>query len=155
MRRILDKFLVQKAYEDPSVMVIVGDIGYGVFDEFKDKFPNRFINLGVMEQSMIGIAAGMAIAGKKPYVYTITPFMIERAFEQIKIDIVCNKAPVVLIGYADYPEQGITHQELDGEKLMSLLNITSYFPKTIQETAQALIESYGKPSFISLKKAIL
>jgi transketolase len=152
MRRVLDKFLVQKAYEDPSVIVIVGDIGYGVFDKFKEYFPKRFINLGVMEQSMVGIAAGMALAGKKPYVYTITPFLIERAFEQIKIDIVCNNAPVVLIGYADYPEQGITHQELDGERLMSLLSIYSYFPMSLQETEQALIDSYGKPSFISLKK---
>src|SRR3989344_8672560 len=76
-------------------------------------------------------------------------------FEQIKLDIDCQNVNVKLVGYADYPTQGPTHAELDGEKLMSLFkNIKSYFPKNSEETRKFLEESYKheKPTFISLKK---
>ena len=72
----------------------------------------------------------MALDGLKPWVYTITPFLIERPFEQIKLDIDQQKANVKLVGFADYPKLGPTHAELDAKKSMSLFkNIKSYFPK--------------------------
>lgn len=155
MRREFGKFLAEIAETDDDIYLLVGDVGYGIFDEFRRKFLQRFINLGICEQSLIGVAAGMALEGLKPYVYTITPFLIERPFEQVKLDIDQQNVNVKLVGYADYPTQGPTHAELDGKKLMSLFNnIDSYFPKNSMETREALVKSYksGKPTFISLKK---
>lgn len=155
MRYEFGKFIVEIAEKDDKVVVIVGDIGHGVFDAFREKFPDRFFNFGICEQSIIGAAAGMALEGLKPYVYTITPFLIERPFEQIKLDIDQQNVNVKLVGYADYPTQGPTHAELDGEKLMSLFkNIDSYFPKDSKETREALEKAYkfNRPAFISLKK---
>lgn len=155
MRKEFAKTLVELAENDETIVLLIGDFGYGITDEFKAKFPERFFNFGVAEQEMIGHAAGMALEGLKPYVYTITPFLIERPFEQVKLDIDQQNVNVKLIGYADYPEQGPTHTEINGKGLMSLLkNIVSYFPKNSEETRQALLESYKhqKPTFISLKK---
>ena len=155
MRKEFGKFITELAEKDEDVYLLVGDIGYAIFDEFRSKFPNRFLNLGVCEQSLISLSSGMALEGLKPYVFTITPFLIERPFEQIKLDINQQNVNVKLVGYADYPTQGPTHAELDGEKLMSLFkNIKSYFPKNSEETRKFLEESYKheKPTFISLKK---
>ena len=154
MRRRFGKIISQLAEKDEKIYVIVGDIGYRVFDEFREKYPDRFINLGICEQSMIGVSAGMALEGLKPWVYTITPFLIERPFEQIKLDIDQQNVNVKLIGFADYATLGPTHQELNGEKLMQLFsNITSFFPKDGDETQSVVHKAYEKtgPAFISLK----
>jgi transketolase len=155
MRRIFGKLIYELAKEDSKIVLLCGDIGYEIFDEFREKFLDRFFNIGICEQSMIGIASGMALEGLKPYVYTITPFLIERPFEQIKLDIDQQKVNVKLVGYADYPTQGPTHSEINAEYLMKLFkNIKSYFPKSSLETKTAVLDSYNLfgPSFISLKK---
>ena len=154
MRRRFGKVITELAGQDKNIVVIVGDIGYRVFDEFRDKYPERFINIGICEQSMIGVCAGMALEGLKPWVYTITPFLIERPFEQVKLDIDQQNANVKLVGFADYPTLGPTHKELDGEKLIQLFtNITPFFPKDGDETESMVYEAYQKtgPAFISLK----
>ena len=155
MRRAFGDLMVELAELDERVLLIVGDIGHGIFDRFRTRFPDRFFNFGVCEQSMVGSAAGMALEGLKPYVYTITPFLIERAFEQIKIDVDQQNVNVKLVGYADYPDQGPTHAELDGPVLMGLLrNLRAYFPSSSLETCKAVRESYAEmgPAFISLKR---
>lgn len=155
MRKEFGRTICDIAERDSRVILIVGDIGHGVFDEYRGRFSDRFINLGICEQSMISVASGMALEGLKPYVYTITPFLIERPFEQIKIDIDQQNVNVKLVGYADYPKQGPTHTELDANRLMGLLkNIKNYFPKDLEETKKILWESYyhGMPTFISLKQ---
>lgn len=155
MRKIFGKIMVELADKDKDIVLIVGDIGYATFDDFIEKFPDRFFNFGICEQAMISAASGMALEGLKPYVYTITPFLIERPFEQVKLNIDEQKVNVKLVGYADYPTQGPTHAEIDGEKLMALFkNIKSYFPKNSDETKNAILESYNSslPAFISLKK---
>jgi transketolase len=110
--------------------------------------------MGICEQSIIGAASGMALEGLKPWVYTITPFLIERPFEQVKLDIDQQNVNVNLVGFADYPSLGPTHTELDAEKMMQLFNnIESFFPKDGDETEKNIIQAYKKqgPSFISLK----
>ena len=142
------------ADKDDKIIVLVGDIGYRVFDKYREKHPHRFINMGICEQSMIGVAAGMALEGLKPWVYTITPFLIERPFEQIKLDIDQQNVNVKLVGFSDYPELGPTHTELNGKVLMSLFkNIDSYFPTNGEETREYIEKAYDSfsPSFISLK----
>ncbi len=154
MRYKFGEAIVKLAEEDQNIYLIVGDIGYKVFDKFRAEFPDRFINIGICEQSMIGVAAGMALEGLKPWVYTITPFLIERPFEQVKLDIDQQNVNVKLVGYADYPTQGPTHSELNGKILMSLLkNTHSFFPKDGKETEQFMkaAHQYNGPAFISLK----
>jgi transketolase len=155
MRKVLDQMLCEIAQTDKKVIVVVGDIGHGIFDNFKNSFPDRFFNFGICEQSMISAASGIALEGLRPWVYTITPFLIERPFEQVKLDIDKQNVNVKLIGYADYPTEGPTHSEIDAPWLMSKFeNIVSYFPKSSEETKDAIISSYSffGPNFISLKK---
>lgn len=155
MRKTFGEVIMELAERDVAVVLLVGDYGYGIVDGFQTKFPNRFFNMGICEQSMIGIAAGLALSGLKPYVYTITSFLIERPFEQVKLDIDQQNANVKLIGYGDYPEQGVTHNALDEKKLIELfVNIKSYFPRSADEVRLALYESYDskKPTFISLRR---
>ncbi len=154
MRRTFGKVISELADKDEKIYVLVGDIGYRVFDEFREKHPDRFINMGICEQSMIGVSAGMALEGLKPWVYTITPFLIERPFEQIKLDIDQQNVNVKLVGFADYPSLGPSHTELNGKEMMKLFtNITSFFPKDGQETQKMVNQAYRKngPAFISLK----
>ena len=154
MRRRFGKIITKLADQDERIIVLVGDIGYRVFDEFREKHPRRFIYMGICEQSLFGVSAGMALEGLKPWVYTITPFLIERPFEQVKLDIDQQNVDVKLVGYSDYPTLGPTHTELNGKKLMQLFrNITSYFPKNGDETQKVTYQAYEKkgPAFISLK----
>ena len=120
MRRKFGKLIDQLAKKDKKIVLLVGDIGYGVFNDFRKNHKDRFFNMGICEQSIIGTAAGMALEGLKPWVYTITPFLIERPFEQIKLDINQQKANVNLVGFADYPTLGPTHQEVNAKKLRKI-----------------------------------
>lgn len=155
MRKQFARSLVQMAERDPRVMLVSGDVGGALFDEFVDKFPKRFLNVGLCEQSMVGVAAGLALSGWRPVVYTITPFLIERAFEQIKLDVAQQQAAVGLVGYADYPTYGPSHAELDGPKLMSLLPfISSHFPKDTVDVERMMASvNADAPWFLSLKRA--
>jgi transketolase len=155
MRKEFGKWIVEMAKNDSKIVLLVGDVGYQVFDEYRRLFPERFLNLGICEQSIIGLASGMALEGLKPYVYTITPFLIERPFEQLKLDVDEQNTNVKLIGYADYPKQGATHRTLNEKGLMALFkNIKSYFPSNSDEARAFFQESYQSqaPSFISLRK---
>ena len=100
----------------------------------------------------------MALQGLKPYIHTITPFIIDRPFEQVKLDIDQQNVNVKLVGYADYPDLGPTHDELAGKEEIAknFKNIKSYFPKSVEEAKKAFMDSYNDPSpaFISLKKAL-
>ena len=154
MRRRFGKVIDKIAKSDQKVVLLVGDIGYGIFDDFRKNHPKRFFNMGICEQSLISFASGLSLEGLKPWVYTITPFLIERPFEQVKLDINQQNVNVKLVGFADYPKLGPSHSELDAKKLMSLFNnIKSYFPKDSDETEKNVYETYEskKPSFISLK----
>ena len=154
MRRRFGKVIDKIAKSDQKVVLLVGDIGYGIFDDFRKNHPKRFFNMGICEQSIISFASGLALEGLKPWVYTITPFLIERPFEQVKLDINQQNVNVKLVGFADYPTLGPSHSELNGKKIMQLFNnINSYFPKNDAETKLAIYKSYKKfgPSFISLK----
>ena len=154
MRRKFGKIINELAKKDDKVVLLVGDIGYGIFDDFRKNHPKKFFNLGICEQSLIGTASGMALEGLKPWVYTITPFLIERPFEQIKLDIDQQNVNVKLVGFADYPHLGPTHKELNAKKLMSLFkNISSYFPADSRQTEKYVMDCYKKkgPTFISLK----
>lgn len=154
MRKQFGETIVKLAEKDKNIVLLTGDVEQEM-DSFKEKYPDRFFNLGLTEQSMIGISAGMAIEGLRPIVYSITPFLIERPFEQIKIDIDSQNLPVMLVGYSDYPSHGATHRPLNAKGLISLFkNIEGYYPRNCMETEKAMLDSYIKkqPSVICLEK---
>ena len=154
MRRRFGTVIADLADQDDRIYVVSGDIGYRVFDEFRDRHPDRFINIGICEQSMIGVSSGMALEGLQPWVYTITPFLIERPFEQIKLDINQQNVNVKLVGFADYPTLGPTHAELDAGRLLELLdNVQLFFPEDGNETEPAVRKAHQTvgPCFLGLR----
>jgi transketolase len=113
--------LIKKARKDKDIILLTGDLGFSFFEPFYKEFPDRFINCGVIEQSMIGIACGLALAGKKPYVYSTATFLIFRALEQIRNDIGYQKLKVVLVGASKQLHfLGYTHSIRDDEDLKVL-----------------------------------
>lgn len=148
--------LYEAAAADEKIFLIMGDVGAQLFKKFRADFPDRFLNVGVCEQTMVSMSAGMAMVGWKPVVYTITPFLIERAFEQIKLDVDQMKLPVGLVGYSD-ELAGPTHIELHVYRTMALFrNIRSYWPARKDEVAPALklALSLQGPWFVCLKPPV-
>ncbi len=153
MRRQFGKTIVRLAEKDACIVLLTCDV-FQEMDEFVNRFPRRFLNLGLVEQSAISIAAGMALEGLRPVVYSLTPFLIERPFEQIKIDIDEQNLPVMLIGNSDYVSHGPTHRPLNAEGLIGLFkNVVGYFPHNGFETEKAMIDCYLQrcPGIICLK----
>lgn len=154
MRQAFGKTIVNLAAKDERIILMTGDVVQEM-DEYIAHFPDRFLNFGLTEQSMISIAAGMAIEGMRPVVYSITPFLLERPFEQIKLDVDEQNLPIILIGFADYPTHGPTHRPLNAEGLVGLLkNTTGFFPRSREETEKAMLDAYlmRRPAVICLKK---
>jgi len=154
MRKQFGKTIVKLAEKDENLLLIIADVEQEM-TEFRTKFPERFFNLGLCEQTIISMAAGMALEGLRPVVYSITPFLIERPFEQIKIDIDEQNLPVILIGYSDYPTHGPTHRPLNAKRLISCFkNIEGYFPCNSQQTEKAMLDAYlmGGPAIICLQR---
>lgn len=144
--------------DNSNIHVLVGDLGFGMFDRIRDDFPARFHNMGASEQTMMGAAVGMTYEGKIPVVYSITNFLIYRPFEWIRNYIDHEKAPVKLVGSGrdkDYAHDGFTHHSEDVMKVLNTLpNIVQMYP---QEKADVInwIEDFlnnGKPSFMSLRR---
>ena len=143
--------------KDPRTYLLFGDSGYGIFDQIKRENPSHLINLGVTEQATIGLASGMALEGLKPYIYSITPFVLERPYEQIKLDIVEQNAEVKIIGFWNYPHAGPTHTTKNPEKLCDLLGLRYFAPKDSKETRDKIIERHNisGPAFFYLTKDFL
>jgi transketolase len=109
---------------DPRVVLLSGDIGNKLFDKFKLLAPGRFLNCGVAEADMMSVAAGMALSGLRPVIYTITPFTTTRCFEQIRVGVCYHRAPVIIVGTGaglSYAELGPTHHSLEDLALLRLL----------------------------------
>ncbi len=109
---------------DPRVVLLSGDIGNKLFDPFKRVAPDRFLNCGVAEANMMSVAAGMALSGLRPVVYTITPFTTTRCFEQIRVGVCYHRAPVIIVGTGaglSYAELGPTHHSLEDLALLRTL----------------------------------
>jgi len=124
MRKALADTLLQLATDDERVILLVGDLGFGVFDSYKEKFPDRYINVGIAEAALVDVAAGLAMEGYRPIVYSIASFLTGRAFEQIRVAVNYQKLPVVLIGAGGgytYASAGPTHHAAEDLGLMSML----------------------------------
>lgn len=150
--------LYMEMQENPNIVLIVADLGYKLFDLHQQDFPDRFINTGAAEQSAVGFAIGLALSGKIPIVYSITSFLIYRAFEWHRNFLQHEGIPVRLIGSGledDYKHDGITHQTFDVKEVMKQFwAIDTYYPdnkEMIPEIVKKMIET-DKPSFLCLRR---
>jgi transketolase len=108
--------LVRLALADPKVLLLTGDHGYALFDEFRKRCPDQYVNAGIAEQNMVGMAAGLARVGFRPFVYGLAAFVPIRTVEQIKLDIAHDDLPVVLLGDGAgfvYSHLGTSHQSTE------------------------------------------
>ena len=133
------KALTELAEQDPRVILIVGDVGFSFVEPFAERFPNQFLNAGVTEQSFTGVAVGMALAGWKPYVYSMIPFVVFRNYEQLRNDVCYHNANVKIIGIRgsdSYKMLGFSHnpepEDEDVLVLEHLPNLTCHIPKPDQ-----------------------
>ena len=155
MKNIFGKTILKLAEQDPKIVLLLCDVTYPGSEGFKDRFPARLYNFGLTEQATTGIAAGMASQGLRPIFYTIAPFVLERCFEFIKVDVDYCNLPVMLVGYDYENYYGETHSCLDAKKMVGLFkNVVGYFPETEKQAEDAIIEAHksNKPSFILLNK---
>lgn len=116
MRAAFSDALVSLAKTDPKVLLLTGDHGYALFDDFRRECPKQYINAGIAEQNMVGMAAGLARTGFRPFVYGLAAFIPIRVVEQIKLDIAHDDLPVVLIGDGAgfvYSHLGTSHQSTE------------------------------------------
>jgi len=132
MRKAVIGHLTACAAKDKTVFLITGDAGFGVLDDYKIKFPDRFLNLGVAEQNMISFASGMALSGYRVFLYNIIPFLLYRCYEQVRNDICYQELPVTLIGIGSgvtYSPQGVTHYSIEDIAIARTLpNLTIFSP---------------------------
>src|SRR5215831_561606 len=159
MRGAFFRALLGSAEQDESVHLVVGDIGYGVVEEFARKFPGRFLNAGVAEQNMTGLAAGMALSGKIVFTYSIANFPILRCLEQIRNDVCYHNANVKIVavgGGLAYGALGSTHHATEDLAIMrSLPRMIVVAPGDPVETAaatRALAANPG-PCYLRLGRA--
>jgi transketolase len=158
MRKAFAQLLHAKMANNSDVYLITGDLGYGLWDKVRDDYPNRFYNVGSSEMAMMGAAIGLAMDGKIPYVYSITPFAIYRPFEMIRNYLDHEKIPVNVIGGGrdtDYGYLGFSHWSHDDKKIMSVFsNIKSHWPSLESELPDLLDVSMSKqyPMYINLKR---
>ena len=146
MRNAFIETLIKLAEKDKSIYLLTGDLGFSVFETFAKKFPKRFFNCGVAEQNMMGTAAGLALSGKKPYVYSIIPFVTIRCLEQIKDDVAYQNLNVKIVGVGggySYGYLGATHHATEDIAILRVLpNLKVFTPGDSVETEKLMIEAY-------------
>jgi transketolase len=158
MRNTFADEITQLAQIDSRIMLLSGDIGNKLFDKFKKLAPKRFLNCGIAEANMMGVAAGLALTGLRPVVYTIAPFTTTRCFEQIRIDVCYHDAPVIIIGTGSglsYAELGPTHHSLEDLAILRTLpGIQIIAPCDAIEMRLALREAVksSRPTYIRIGK---
>jgi transketolase len=141
---------------DPASMFITGDLGFNALEGMQARFGARFVNAGVAEQSMMGIAAGAALAGRRPWVYSIAPFATYRCLEQIRNDVCLHRLPVRIAGNGGgftYGIMGSTHHALEDLAVLKVLpNIQLYFPCANDHVAAAVraVAALDGPSYLRL-----
>ena len=123
MRNAFAASLVELAEKDPRVVLLTGDLGFTVLEAFAERFPDRFFNVGVAEQNMLGISTGLADAGYVPFAYSIATFATMRPYEFVRNGAALHELPVRIVGVGggfSYGQNGITHYALEDVGLMRI-----------------------------------
>jgi len=158
MRNTFVKTLMKLAENDERIVVLTPDLGFSVWEEFEERFPKRFFNIGIAEQNTVGIASGMALSGKIVYVYSIIPFVTMRPFEQIRNDCAYMNTNVRLVGVGSgltYGAQGATHHSIEDVAIMRALPNMSVLTPCDPYEVEHLINnsvSHQGPIYIRLAK---
>jgi transketolase len=158
MRNIIINSIYDLMKKNKKIFFLTADMGINLVEKFQKKYPNRYLNVGISEQNLIGVAAGLCKIGYKPFLYTISNFLIHRCYEQIRNDIVLHKLPVTLIGTStgfDNASLGPTHHVIDDwAPLKSFPEIDIYCPssKKYSENIIKKILINKRPSYIRIPK---
>lgn len=160
LRKAFIETLTELARKDDRVILIIGDVGFSFLEPFIKEFPNQFLNAGIAEQNMMGMAAGMAYAGWRPVIYTMRNFIAFRPFEQVRNDIAYSNANVKLFGVAggaSYAFLGHSHnvyknrhnEDEDVAMLQDLPNMRVFRPETEALLSEKMIEDFQRkgPSY--------
>jgi transketolase len=168
MRRAFADTLHDLASEDDRVLLLTGDLGFGVFDKFMEDFGPRYVNVGVAEAQLIDCAAGLALEGYRPIAYSIASFATGRCFEQIRIAVGYHELPVVVVGAGGgytYANAGVTHHAAEDLALMGAIpgmtvvapgdpvEVSALLPQLIALDGPSYIRvgRYGEPTYDALE----
>lgn len=155
MRGAFSDTLVRLAKADPKVLLLTGDHGYALFDEFRRECPAQYINAGIAEQNMVGMAAGLARTGFRPFVYGLSAFIPVRVVEQIKLDIAHDQLPVIVIGDGAgfvYSQLGTSHQSTeDIACTRAIPHLSVYSPADRFEVTVCMEMAYHSRSSVYLR----
>lgn len=157
-RRAFIDTLIELAEKDDKIVLIVPDVGFNYIEEFQKKFPNRYFNLGVTEQSTTMIAVGLALEGFKPYVYSMINFVLFRPYEMVRNGIVHHKANVKLLGVkgsSSYKFLGFSHNmthDFEDIDAAQALELDSYVPESTGAVRDVILQTYknNQPAYIRL-----
>jgi transketolase len=156
MRRDFVKQMLIEMEQNPNIIFLTGDLGFNALEPIKEKFPDRFVNVGIAEQHMVGMAAGLALEGKKVIVYSIASFSSLRPYEQIRTDVCYHDLDVKIIGVGggvNYATHGITHHTIEDIAIMNVLpNMKVFAPGyswEATEVTKALMNTPG-PAYVRL-----
>jgi len=158
MRRTFAKFLKEAISNNSNIVLVTSDLGYGLFDEIRDEFPNNFINCGASEQLMMGLCVGLSYEGKIPVAYSITPFLLYRPFEIIRNYVNKECLNIKLVGSGrdrDYEHDGFSHWCEDDKIILNCFkNIFEYYPdkNTHVEYYMKEILDISSPCYLNLKR---
>ena len=156
MRDAYINAIYEATKQDKDVLCLVGDIGAFLLRNYIKDFPANYFNLGAAEANMVGVGAGLAMSGKIPFAYTITPFITSRVYEQIKIDVCYNNANVKIVGVGSgvsYGTMGSTHHSLEDIAIMRALpNMVILSPADPEEVNEVVLAAakYKGPVYIRL-----
>ncbi len=159
MRTTFAQTLLHLAHKDPRIMLLTGDLGYAVFESWQREIPKQLLNMGVAEQNMTGVAAGLAMEGLRPVIYSIVPFATMRNFEQIRNDICYQNLNVKIVGVGagfSYGPYGHTHHGLEDIGILRTLpNIVILAPgdPVEAELATKAMMAHRGPVYLRLGKA--
>jgi len=158
-RRVFINTLIELAEKDDKIVLIIPDVGFNYIEEFQKKFPERFLNLGVTEQSAMTIAAGLALSGLKPYIYSMINFVVFRPYEMVRNAVCLHNANVKIIGVKGsekYKFLGFSHnmivEDEDLKALKNFPNLKSYVVTDPEKVRDVILETYNtnSPCYIRL-----
>lgn len=159
MRTAFVTELIERADEDSRIWLVTGDLGYSVLEPFAERFPDRYVNAGVAEQNMIGVAAGLARSGATVFVYSIANFPTFRCLEQIRNDVCYAGASVTIVSVGSgfsYGSHGSTHHAIEDLAVMrslpGMVVVSPGDPTEARLATRALAERAG-PAYLRLGKA--
>ncbi len=159
MRKAFAEALVELAERDERVVLLTGDLGYTVLEPFAERFPDRFYNVGVAEQNMVGLATGLAEAGFVPFCYSIATFGTLRPYEFVRNGPLAHELPVRLVGVGggfDYGENGLTHYALEDVAVMRIQPRMTVLAPADDDQARAATATTARldgPAYLRVAKA--